>query len=171
MLTIAEIRELIESDVSDISDVALQVFIDEAAADLVREIGAEGDDERTEVSEGWYTASIYVSRKIKVIDSIRERPFHGVYADVEASDYDFRGRRIRRITGPWEEQVSVTYTPVDEIPQRNAIVSRLVALAAAFSPYSSTNAGGVSKSTREYVEQKELVLADARGIRGAVLGV
>ena len=64
MLSIAEIRELIESDASDISDVALQVFIDEALADLAREIGDEGDAQRTEVLDGSGLFSIYASRRI-----------------------------------------------------------------------------------------------------------
>ena len=171
MLTIAEIRELIESDASDISDVALQVFIDEAEADLLREIGPEDDSERFEVLDGGFI-SVFVSRRVAAVDSIQERVFLGDYVGVADDDYDFKSRRLRKLGGSyWLNQVKVTYTPVAEIPQRKAIVSRLVALAASFSPYSSTNTGGVSKSTREYVEQKELVLADARGIRGAVLGV
>ena len=171
MLSIAEIRELIESDASDISDVALQVFIDEAIADLTREIGDEGDDERTEILDGCSLFSIYASRRIASIDSIQERDYGEGYETVDPIDYDFRGRRIRRISGRWEALVSVTYTPVAEIPQRNALVSRLVAVAAQFSPHSSSNTGGITKSTREHTEQKELILADARGIRGAILGV
>ena len=105
------------------------------------------------------------------IDSIQERAYKGLYEDVDPIDYDFRDRGSGGSPGSGWEQVSVTYTPIAEIPQRNALVSRLVAVAAQFSPHSSSNTGGVSKSTREHTEQKELILADARGIRGAVLGV
>ena len=170
MLTVAEVRGLVESDASDLSDESLQILLDEAEADLTREIGEDDDTERDEILDG-AASSIYLSRRINEIDSIQERPFQGDYAAVGAGDYDFKGRKVRRLNGIWGQQVEVTYTPVAEADQRKALVSRLVALAAQYTPQESSNVGGIQKRTREYLEAKENVLADARGIRGAVLGV
>jgi len=124
LLTVAQLRQHVESD---LSDDALQRLLDAAEAEIDAKLGAVGSQVQTLRGE----RVLHLARKASTITTVVEAD-----VDLDAEDYELLGGgyRLRRLTtGPnpssrWQGCVTVTYAPVDTTAQRKILQARLVQL-------------------------------------------
>lgn len=141
ILTVAELAQHIEHD---LSDVALQRLAD-AAEELINRTDG-GPSAVTEYFDSWgfengYSKELFVRRPINTIDSITERVSPEDTGTVLSSDdYSQQGqRKVVRLsngTNPryrWAQHVEVTYTPDVDTALRKKAQIDLVKLSIIFS--------------------------------------
>lgn len=139
LLTSANLRHHVETD---LDDTALQTVIDRLEAELVQRAGPHTGP-ITEIHSG-RTASVFLRRPITSVASVREgdRIEPATPALTAGSDYRLwpgEGRIERLLAGAgldlpvsnpprFAAVVEVTYTPIDDQPQRSRILLELVRL-------------------------------------------
>ncbi len=127
LISPADVRALVATDIED-SD--LLTIIEREEAMLVKACGAhEGPITETIVGGG---VSLFVSRPIASISSISERTTLTSDSTTLATTlyYPWASEgRIERMSSTWGALVSVTYTPVDDRPERKAVLIELVRIA------------------------------------------
>ncbi len=163
LLTVAQVREHVETD---IGDDAVQRLVDDADAEIIRRLGPvasqvtmlDGGDE-----------NLRLPRKATAITAAVE-----LYGDVtytlDATDYTLRGdgytlERQNDGTNPspvWRGSVTITSTPVDETAQRKRLLVDLVKLAVAYDALSSNRIGDVAVQGLDYQAEREKLF---RGLR------
>jgi hypothetical protein len=131
LVTLAEVRALINTSLVDAN---LQVVIDRVEAEVTARIGAPQDDSGTATitkilpGEG---DNLFLPGEVASIVSIVERDEGGVTYTLLETDYRvWGGGVIERLPedSHWEDQVLVTYKPVDDRLRRTAAIIDLVRL-------------------------------------------
>lgn len=148
LLTVAEVRAHVESD---LDDDAFGRLIDDADAEIIARLGALASS--VEVHKGG-TERIWPHRKVSSITSIVER-IDEQNTTLVATDYalDSDSRALERLQGgsnprsEWAPQVTVTYVPVDETARRKRLLVDLVKLA---NRYAGVRGEGVGPVRAEY---------------------
>lgn len=115
LVTLGEVRALVETDLSDVD---LQALLDREEGWLAGRIGALAGARTDTFSPGHGDTPIYLSRRATSV----------VVADnalaVAAADLRFvpGSGMVRRISGYWTGPVAVTYTPTDADTVKRAVI-------------------------------------------------
>jgi hypothetical protein len=173
LLTVDEVRENVETQ---LTDPALQRLIeaeDEAITYQHGEIGTQVE----EVEANGLTKVIYPRRRVASIDKVTEKDKRaGTETVLSADDYELvaGGMRIDRLptgTNPqtyWQHTVRVEYTPYDDTKTRKAVLIDLVKLAVQWAGTDAESLPDYSSTReREYQLQREAILARLGGRRWA----
>ena len=152
---------------STLSDESLLILLQASAADIVNAIGPTGDIVERLSARG---PALMLSSRAAGIVSVSENPY-GTPLALVADDYElsWTGRVLRRLmdgTNPssyWRSPVRVTYSPPDDLAQRQRAQLELVRLSIAFNPgLVSQTIGTWSETYRTDVpepEQRAQILA------------
>jgi hypothetical protein len=168
-LTLGEARSMIDTD---LNDVALQLMIDDAEAEIAERAGSlasQVDEFKEEL-----TNILVLSRKAASISSVVEKDgTGGSYTSTALAATDYWLRQNTRIlerlssgTNPrqfWGDVVIVTYVPQDDTTRRKIVTVDLIKLALAFNGLRSESVGDYSASALEYEEQRQKIIDRLRG--------
>lgn len=168
LLTVAELRQHLETD---LSDQALQRLLDDADAEVVRRYGPHppGPAVETHVGGNKY---VFLRQRAAAIQSVTET-VRNVTTVLSSDDYRVLGggRYLERLTsGPnprvyWGDFVTVTFEPYDDRPQRRRVIIDLVRLALEYNALESVDVGDYSASSLDYQRERRRLLAElSRGI-------
>ena len=166
LLTVAQIREHIETD---LLDTAVQRLIDDADAAVIARHGPHTAVTRTVHSDPYLGSPtvIYLDRPIASVTSVTEYDSLGNPTVLVPANYEllYGGRALRRFTTPyaWGYKVTVVYTPSDDTAQRKRVIADLVKLAIQYDATESTSIGDFSQTGVKYQTERELIL-DALGM-------
>lgn len=154
LLTPAELRDHVETD---LSDAALQRFLDSEEAEIVRRYGPHATASETLAGGGRW---LVLARDAAAVTAVVE-----TMGDVEtALDVDtyrlWPGGRIERLGASWAPRVAVTYTPRDETAQRRLALINLCKLAIAYSGLKSegVGSGDYQATALDYTGEREKLL-------------
>lgn len=175
LLTVDQLREHIETDVTD---AALQRYLDTADYEIVEAFGANTGTVIEYFTPGALDCLIFTVRKIASVSAIVETT-RGPAGDTEttlaSNDYVVDGnRQIRRLaTGTngasyWAERTKVTYTPTSESAKRIGVTIDLVRLSCRYEAASSTKLGDVSINHVDYAQERQRIL---RRLQPGPLGI
>jgi len=176
MLTVAELREHIETD---LGDAALTRLADAAASeitDIAGEIGPVTDVFRSPHFPHGKYREVQTRRKIDSISAIVERHDHdGTATTLDATDYEQVLSRtiVRRGDGPNPARLfapitEVTYQPVVDTALRDRVQIDLVKLAVQFSGLTSERYGDINISHGVPRDQYEAAIRPLRKTRRPV---
>jgi len=136
LLTVAEFRDLVETQASD---TALEMYLAAAAQEIAAQAGAFGEvTEHVGAHGNYYSPGhnrVVTNRPIGTVTSVTE---DGVV--LATDDYTASGYILHRIgtgTNPrwhWGRHVIVVYTPADDTAERRRVQSELVKLDLDFEP-------------------------------------
>jgi hypothetical protein len=144
LLTVAELRDLVQTG---LSDTQVQRLIDREEAEVVARYGAHYDGTAiTEVCSGG-TCSLFLKRKIGSVSSITEaQSLGGATTTLTSTQYAAiagEGRIVRLSEGTrWGRSITVSYIPVDDRPLRKQVLIELVRLALEQTAMKSENVAG-----------------------------
>jgi hypothetical protein len=155
LLTVAQIRQHIETD---LEDDALQRIIDAEDAEITRRFGATST--QTDVLKGG-SEYLFLSRKATTIASVTEEVYETT-TTLATDDYDLWWNQAleRDPDGTngrttWGERVTVVYTPQDITAQRRGVLIALVQLAVRYNGVQSESVGSGDYSAASYDYQRE----------------
>lgn len=148
---------------TELGDGELQELIDEASAEIVRRYG-EASAEITEVLEGGFvsivpTHPVDPSEDVTIVETATDE------LELEPDDFVTRGRRVVRLASgtnarsAWGDTVSITYTPIDDTPQREEVIIKLVILSINYEGVKSDSIDGYSSTHVDYQSERERLLA------------
>lgn len=164
LLTLAEVRQQVESD---LVDPALQRLIDDADSAIVSRFGAHASSGNVIEWHPGYTFDLYPFRRVGAVVAISE--FTGATELVlDPTDFELRdsGFSIRRLVGgvnsrgTFGERVRLTYVPINDDAQRKRITADLVKLANRYEGVKSENAGDYSATSADYQAERESILSE-----------
>jgi hypothetical protein len=160
LLSLAEIRELFETD---LGDVALQTLLDAAEEEIVTHAGAHVSasdffrDPRARI--------LFLQRKAASITSITER-VGDTETVLDATDYRVVTPRelMRSLEGPnprffWGDEVTVDTVPVDDTDTRKRVQADLVKLSAQYQGLSEESGGDFKQRFPEYELERAKILS------------
>lgn len=158
---------------TDLSDSQVQLVIDEAEAAIVQRHGANAGSTVTEQLFGG-NRLVLLARPASAITSVVEYRYTTPQTLVADTDYRFVAPLtlerygvwwgVRGYTGTlvWGHTVTITYTPVDDSPQRKLAIVNLCRLAFAYSGYKSLSLSGVTTEVPlDYQQERERIIAAA----------
>ncbi len=168
LLTVAELRQHLETD---LSDQALQRLLDDADAAVVRHYGPHPPGPAVETHIGG-SKYVFLRQQAAAVQSITET-VRGVTTVLASNDYRVLGggRYLERLTsGPnprvyWGDFVTVTFEPYDDRPQRRRVIIDLVRLALEYNALDSVDVGDYSARSLDYQRERRRLLAElSRGL-------
>jgi len=157
LLTVAQIREHVETD---LPDDALQRIIDSEDAEIIRRFGAAAT--QTETLRGG-ESYVFLSRLVSTITSISEE-VSGTTTTLATDDYDLwwnqaleRDDSGTNARSTWGDRVTVVYVPQTTTAQRKLLLSQLCQLAARYNGVQSESVGGgdYSATSADYQRERE----------------
>lgn len=159
ILTLAEVRDHVESD---LVDDALTRLIEDADQEIIDRLGALATDTKVIDGEG-VGALLSLPRKATSITSVVEKVADDptVYT-LDATDYSllsdgFRVERKQGSTYPslrWRGQVTVAFVPADETASREALLVDLVKLAVGYTGRKSETLGDHTYTSEDYGRER-----------------
>lgn len=175
MALLDRVRARVETDLDDSE---LQNLIDEADAAITAQYGpAASPLNPVTITVDGRRRYLDVSRPIDTTQAVviveTRRWYDGAYGfggtditTLAVDDYLISngGRTVERVTtgvNPWWRwgtTVQITYTPVDDTPQRQEVLIKLVQLAVTFDGTSMTRVGDVTESKPGYLSQRDELL-------------
>lgn len=180
LVDISTARELINTD---LSDTALQILLDNADAEIVRQFGEHTTQVDTFESGTYEPLAgedypygldqfVYPTRPVSEITSIVET-YYQTDTTLDPTDYQVQmsGRQILRLTqgkNPqlrWGHRVVVTYTPVDETARRKMVELDLVKLSIQYNALQSERSGDYQVQNLDYDAERKKLLARLRNKR------
>ena len=165
LLTLAEVREHLETD---LSDEALERLVDAADYDIIAVAGPH-DGARTVELNG-NSCELLMPWPVFSIASVEESYHFSDYETVSADDYSlaYNGRVLIHKTG-WKPRVKVEYTPQATNAKRVTALLQLVALLIEYSPFSNQSDGVYSQSRLTYASERNRMLNSVRQQYGGVM--
>ena len=165
LLTVAQIRQHVEAD---LSDDALTRLLDDADEEIVAWAG-EVDEQVDTMRHVELSTVLFLSRRGSEVTEVIEQIGYDE-TTLDPDDYRLRngGTQIERRsdgTNPrstWGEIVTVTYTPVDRTARRTRVLIDLVKLAVQYSGLKSESVGDYSSSSAEYEAERGKILGRLR---------
>ena len=160
LLTLAQIREHVETD---LSNDALQRIIDSEDAEIVQRYGALST--QTETLRGG-SERLFLSRLAASITSIAEEVGETT-TTLAADDYELwwnqeldRDPDGTNGRSTWGERVTVVYVPQTMTAQRTAVLTQLVQLAVRYNgvQQESVGSGDYSATSADYQRERERLL-------------
>lgn len=173
LLTTTQIRELVETD---LSDTALQMLIDDAEAEIVERYGAHAEDgavtEQHVVNSGerW----IFPRRKLDASEDVvvTRQVLGGVDVTTAGEDEyttDSNGSVRLLASESWiGTLVTITYTPLTDAPRRRRVLADLVRLAIRYDAASSTSMGDMQVSHVGYEQERDALLRRLSRMSGSI---
>jgi hypothetical protein len=161
LLTLAQIREHVETD---LSNDALQRLIDSEDAEIVQRFGALST--QTEIFKGG-SERLFLSRLVSSITSISEEVGETT-TTLAADDYELwwsqeldRDPDGTNGRSTWGERVTVVYVPQTMTAQRTAVLTQLVQLAVRYNgvQQESVGSGDYSATSADYQRERERLLS------------
>ena len=155
LLTLAQIREHVETD---LSNDALQRLIDSEDAEIVQRYGALST--QTETLRGG-SERLFLSRLVSSITSISEEVGETT-TTLAADDYElwWHQELDRHGRSTWGERVTIVYVPQTMTAQRTAVLTQLVQLAVRYNgvEQESVGSGDYSATSADYQRERERLL-------------
>lgn len=170
LLTTAQVREHIETD---LKDDALTRLIEDADAQIVEVAGELNTETDTKIDEVLANA-LFLNRRASSITTVVEEVKQGdgsyYSTTLAADDYTLRseGRIIERLatgTNPrttWGDTVTITYVPYDTSMKRERVLIDLVKLAVQYNALDSEKVGDYSASQSKYTAKRQALLKELR---------
>lgn len=175
-LTLAELRQHVETD---LEDVPLQLLLDDAYGEIVSRFGDDGDVTRVMYGAGPFLQLRRPAVSVtSIVEANRQRT---PLLTLVPGDYALMsgGRLIERLSGVsgytgvtgcgWAPVVTVVYTPTTEQTLRNRVSVDLVKLAVRYAGVSADSIGDMSTTYGpDYLAERERILqgvAFRRGLR------
>ena len=158
LLTVTQIREHVETD---LSDDALQRIIDSEDGEIIRRFGAPTTQTETFRASGG--THLFLSRLVTSITSVTEE-VSGTSTTLAVDDYDLwwnqaleRDDSGTNARSTWGDKVTVVYVPQTTTPQRTLLLIQLVQLAVQYSGVQSDSigAGDYSATYHDYQRERE----------------
>lgn len=157
LLTVAEIREHIETDLT--TD-ALTRLLDDADAEIIDRLGALATE--TEVFEAEGLLRLVLRRKAQSITSAKETILETDYT-LASNDYSLLsdGYTLERRQGTnephirWRGIATIVYVPKDETARRKRLLVDLVKLIVQYDARASKSLGDYSVQNRDYAKERE----------------
>ena len=180
LITVAELQSHIESD---LSDPALQRFIDDADADIVKTYGEHLTQVKTLdglVRDLFPGRPIDTGGGITIVETLIDLGGFEVDTTLAASDFKIldQGRQIRRLGGGtnpsslgnrWAHRVTITYVPVSDTARRIRVTIDLCKLAIVNEGLQEQEVGDVDTEHKEnYQGERNAIL---RGLSTATRGM
>lgn len=168
LLTVTQFKEHVETD---LATAALQRFLDESEAIIIKLFGAN-----TAAITEWFEDTngrfIFPSRPVSSITSIVETVgTTDTTLSSDDSEIQGDGRRIRRLIDGtngqtiWADTVKLIYVPVDDTDERKIVQLDLVKLEIQFKGLDSEKIGDWSGSVKDYeVQRREATRRLSRGL-------
>lgn len=161
VLTLAEVREHVETD---LEDPALQRLLNDADSAIVSRFGAHASAGVTERHPG-YVSDVFPHRPVATVTAITER-IGSTDLILDPTDFEVRlgGHQLRRLTtgvnqrGTWGGEVILEYVPVDDAARRKRIAIDLVKLALRYEAVKSETAGDYATTNVEYQDERNAIL-------------
>jgi len=165
LVTLAQMREHIETD---LSDTELQRVIDAAEQEIVDHFGAH-TTQTDETTENRLSTHLFLTRPASSITTVTETLIvDGVRTETVLSSDDYRlssdGWRIHRLsdgTNPrttWGDEVTIQFTPSDETDKREGVLIRLVKLDVQFNGLDADRIGDYSRQQQNYIKNRNAAL-------------
>lgn len=160
-LTTSDVAAHIEHD---LSATAIQRLIDDAEEDILARFGAHTSQTDYLTGGDLY---LYTRRPVSSVSSITETVAE-TDTTLSSDDYSIvvpggsRLKRLRDGTNPatrWAREVTVTYTPVDDLDRRNRVGLDLIRLALQYSALRRVRDGDHSESGVEYQKERNQILS------------
>lgn len=167
LLTVAEVRQEIETD---LSDEAIQRNIDEQEQCLDRQIG-KYDIQTDEIENDEPLPDIlFLSRKAKSITTVIER-VNDTDTILAADDYrlKYNNTCLERLnTGTnartyWGNYVKIIYTPESDVNIRKGVIIDLLKLKLAFNGQKREEIGDYKTEALEYEQQRKIIINRLKG--------
>jgi hypothetical protein len=161
LLTVAEVRQHIETD---LGDEALQRLIDDADAEIIRRLGTAAANTDVLVCDG---KILFLTRKASSITSITQR-LEEINTVLAANDYLLLGdgyqvERLTQGTNPqprWIGTNTIVYVPQDTTISRKRLEIDLVKLALKYDGVLSSSVGDVRvQNFDNYQAERERLLS------------
>lgn len=162
LLTVANVREHIETD---LGDPPLQRLLDDADAEIVKRYGPHVGPV-TEIIDGGREGLIFLSRPVVSITSVTEQ--NALTSTVLAAN-DWRGwygnRALERLnSGPngaegWGSRITIVYTPADEQAERKRVTLDMVRIAIRYEAVQSETIGDHAETSLDYGQARNEALA------------
>lgn len=146
---------------TDLSDVALQAYIDSEQAEIERRYGTLAA--QTQLIKGG-TKNIFTAQPYASIASITEDDVILATDDWQAIN-PFELERLDSGTNGlsfWGDDITIVYTPQTDTARRKRVLIDLVKLACQFNGLSSQSLAGYSYNLGGYTEQREKLLRQLR---------
>jgi hypothetical protein len=177
LITLAELKEHVESD---LSDAALQRLLDSEDAEIVKRTGAHSGA-ITETLNG-RELLLFLGRPAAAVTSVTEYVSGGAITGetatvLAANDYRIwgSGRYLQRLptgTNPrtfWGSRAQVVYTPRDESAERTLVLINLCRLAVEYRGLRTERVGDYSMTSEEYTAERERLLSQLEPSGGVLL--
>lgn len=166
MAVLDRVKERAETD---LSDAELEAIIADAEAAIVERFGLAGEE--ISVTRAGRRRSLDFPRPIDPEASLEVAeiaPGETTSTEVEPAGYRLvnGGRTLERVGRLWGFMVAVTYSPVDDSPQREEVAVKLALAAIAYEAVSSRSVGDVNTNNVDYAAEREAILAGLQPRRG-----
>ena len=163
LLTLAQIREHIESD---LDNDPLQRLLDETEAEIVRLYGEHAT--QIDYLDGG-EKYLFPSRVVSTVTTLVETE-GGTDTSLVATDYSlvYNGRGLLRLnsgTNPrsyWGDSIKLTYVPVSDLDQRERVQVDLVKLETQYNAVTAEKAGNWSATYPEYEAERTKIIERLR---------
>lgn len=162
---------------TDRTDPAIQLLINDAEAAVIRKFGPNAGGA---VSAEFFfpdlsnlvSSFLFLERSALSVASIHE--FDGdpeIDTTLAANDYRivYSGGAIERMSNGdnpgsrWSRRVVVSYTPVDDTPQRKRVIVDLVKLALRYEAIKTQTVGDTAETAVDYTEERDAILGQLSG--------
>lgn len=164
LLTTTDLADWVETD---LSATVLQIYLDDAEAEIIKRFGAHGES-GSKITEDLVGNEhfIFPSRPVSTVSTVVERE-DDVETTLDATDYRSvsGGHMLERLddgtnqADDWAPEVRITYTPVSELATRKRVQADLVRLALEYRGLRSESAGDHSQTYLNYQEERNNILA------------
>ena len=162
LVTPARVRRHVTTTLSDTS---LEQLINDANNAVVSHCGPHHIDGLIEETVRGDASKVFPSRAIQTVESVTE-VVRGLHTALSDDDYAVwhGGRMLERMAdgahprARWGDQVLLTYTPVDDDPQRRMAIIRLVQLGIQYEGIRSETVGPYSSQYLDYTRERDAIL-------------
>lgn len=181
MALIDRVKERVETD---LTDAELASIIAEAQAEIRQRWGPDADSASpitVTTPGGDHALNLYRPLDAEEAIVVAETVSGGVSGEttttLAADDYRvwYGGRALERLAGGtnsrsrWGDRVAVTYTPVDDTPQREEVVIKLVQLAVEYEGLDRRSVGDTTADHLDYPAEREKLIASLSPRKGLLI--
>lgn len=143
---------------TDLSDTELGAILAAIEAEVLSRFGAAGE---ITIITGGGGVTLDLARPIDETEdlTVTERTSAGG-TELASTDYLVKngGRTLERVGTLWSSVVELTYTPIDDAPQREDATIRLALLEIEYEAVSGRSVGDVSSTDLDYHRERERLL-------------
>lgn len=170
MALLDRVKERIETD---LGDAELSALIAEGRAEIELRYGPDRDTGTPLVlAKSGARKTIDLNRPIDAGETVTiTEGTDTAEVTLTAADYEITnaGRTVERIGQIWDADMSISYVPVDDQPQRDEATIKLVQLSIAFQGVDQQDVGDVSTDHADFYRERERILAGIAPRKGLIV--